>query len=329
MSVSHSIRSIIRGVGGFVPGDPVTNNDLVARGIDTSDEWIIERTGIKARHIAPDGVLTSDLATRAARIALDHADMEPEEIDLIVLATTTPDLTFPATAVRVQNYLGCTPGIPAFDIQAVCSGFVYALATADAHLKAGLADRALVIGAETMSRILDWSDRGTCVLFGDGAGAVVLEAWPEEAAGDRGILGSILHSDGTHVDRLKTDSGISTNQKSGFLLMDGKEVYRHAVNRLSEVVDEILQQQNIKPDALDFLIPHQANIRILEHTAKKLDMPMEKVILTIAQHGNTSAASIPLALAEGVTSGRIKPGHLCLLDAMGAGFTWGATLLRM
>lgn len=324
-----SIRSIIRGVGGFVPGDPVTNDDLVARGIDTSDEWIRERTGILARHFAPDGVLTSDLATRAARIALDHADIEPDAIDLIIVATTTPDLTFPSTAVRVQSYLGCTPGIPAFDIQAVCSGFVYALATADSYLKAGLAHRALVIGAETMSRILDWSDRSTCVLFGDGAGAVVLEAWPEEAAGNRGILSAHLHADGTHVDRLRTDMGISSGQKVGVLKMDGKEVYRHAVNRLAEVVDETLLHNNIKSDALNWLVPHQANIRILESTAKKLGMSMDQVVVTIAKHGNTSAASVPMALAEGVMDGRILPGHLCLLEAMGAGFTWGSVLVRM
>jgi len=324
-----TIRSIIRGVGGFVPGDPVTNHDLAARGIDTSDEWIRERTGIGARHIAPPGMLTSDMAITASQIALLRAGMSADEIDLIILATTTPDLTFPATAVKVQAALGCTPGIPAFDIQAVCSGFVYALATADAYLKAGMAHRALVIGAETMSRILDWTDRSTCVLFGDGAGAVVLESWPEAAAGGGGILSSHLHADGTHVDRLRTDSGVSTNQKTGFLKMDGKEVYRHAVNKFAEMVEVELQNQNIKSDALDWLIPHQANLRIIESTTKKLNLTMEKVILTIEKHGNTSAASIPLALFEGVTDGRIQPGHLCLLEAMGGGFTWGSVLLRL
>ncbi len=324
-----TIRSIIRSVGGSVPGKPVTNHDLVTRGIDTSDEWIRERTGIGARHIAPPEVLTSDLAIAAAQIALLRAGISADEIDLIILATTTPDLTFPATAVRVQAALGCLPGIPAFDIQAVCSGFVYALATADAYLKAGLAHRALVIGAETLTRLLNWEDRSTCVLFGDGAGAVVLEAWPEEAAGKRGIISAHLHADGTHIDRLKTDGGVSTNQKAGFLTMDGKEVYRHAVNKLAEVVEETLQNQNIKSDALDWLVPHQANARIIEHTAKKLGMPMEKVILTIEKHGNTSAASIPLALYEGVETGRIKSGHLCLLEAMGGGFTWGSVLVRM
>lgn len=324
-----NIRSLLRGAGGFVPGEPITNADLIVRGIDTSDEWIRERTGIAARHIAPPGMLTSDLAVRASHAALKYASMTAADIDLIILATTTPDLTFPATAVQVQAALGCPPGIPAFDIQAVCSGFVYALATADSYLKNGLARRALVIGAETMSRVVDWADRSTCVLFGDGAGAAILEAVPESQAGNHGIIGSILHADGNHIRKLQTDGGVSMNQSAGLLRMEGKEVYRHAVNKLADVVDEILLKYGIKNDDLAWLIPHQANIRIIESTAKKLGMSMQQVIVTIARHGNTSAASVPLALADGITSGRIKPGDLCLLEAMGGGFTWGATLLRI
>ena len=321
--------SIIRGTGGYLPGQPVTNDDLVKRGVDTSDEWIRERTGIGARHLAPEGVMTSHLAIEASREALTRAGMAATDIDLIILATTTPDLTMPATAVRVQAALGCRPGIPAFDVQAVCSGFVYALATADAYLKAGLATRALVIGADTISRILDWSDRTTCVLFGDGGGAVILERVDEKTANGRGILSAALHADGRYEHSLHNDAGVGVGQKSGVLTMDGKEVYRHAVNNLASVVDEVLLKSNIKSDSVDWLIPHQANKRIIDHTAKKLNLNTNKVILTIEKHGNTSAASIPLALAEGVRNGQIKEGQLCLLDAMGGGFTWGAVLLRM
>lgn len=324
-----TLTSILRGVGGYLPGQPVTNNDLVARGIDTSDEWIRERTGIGARHLAGPNVLTSTMAIEASRAALAHAGMSATDIDLIILATTTPDLTMPATAVRVQAGLGCRPGIPAFDVQAVCSGFVYALTTADAYIKAGLARRVLVIGADTMSRVLDWSDRTTCVLFGDGAGAVVLEGVPTEQAAARGILGAQLHADGQYERHLRTDTGIGEGGKTGILAMAGKEVFKHAVNSLAEVADALLLKLNIKPDAVDWLVPHQANSRIIESTAKKLNLDMRKVILTIEKHGNTSAASIPLALAAGVKDGRIQPGHLCLLDAMGAGFTWGAVLLRV
>jgi 3-oxoacyl-[acyl-carrier-protein] synthase-3 len=323
-----TLVSIIKGVGGYLPGRPVTNDDLVKRGIDTSDEWIRERTGILARHLAGPDVLTSHMAIAAGKAALAHAGLAATDIDLIILATTTPDLTMPATAVRVQAGLGCRPGIPAFDIQAVCSGFVYAITTADAYLKAAFARRVLVIGADKMSSLMNWSDRTTCVLFGDGAGAVILESVPETDAKGRGILGAELHADGQYEHHLKSNTGPGQGQKTGVLQMDGKEVFRHAVNSLASVVDELLLKLNIKSDLIDWLIPHQANTRIIQSTAKKLGMDMSKVILTIEKHGNTSAGSIPLALAEGVRDGRIKPGQLCLLDAMGAGFTWGAVLLR-
>lgn len=324
-----SLRSIIRGVGGFVPGEPVSNNDLIARGVDTDDNWIRERTGIVTRHIAPDNMLTSDMAIRASEIALKNARITADQIDLIILATTTPDNTFPATAMKVQAALGCTPGIAAFDLQAVCSGFIYGVATADSYLRTGLARRALVIGAETMSRVIDWSDRSTCVLFGDGAGAVVIEAVPEAEAKGRGVISSHLHADGRYGPKLYTNGGVALNQRAGLLQMDGKEVYRHAVNNLAQVVDEAILSNNFKYEDLDWLVPHQANIRILESTAKKLGMPMDQVIVNIDRYGNTSAASVPLALADGVNSGRIKEGQLCLLEAMGAGFTWGAVLLRL
>ncbi|HCM83600.1 MAG TPA: beta-ketoacyl-ACP synthase III [Alphaproteobacteria bacterium] len=323
------IKSIIRGAGGFVPGEPVSNTDLIARGVDTDDNWIRERTGIMTRHIAPPEMMTSDMAIAASEIALKNAGVAAADIDLIILATTTPDNTFPATAMKVQTALGCTPGIPAFDIQAVCSGFIYGLATANSYLQTGLAKRALIIGAETMSRVVDWTDRSTCVLFGDGAGAVVLEAAPEAEASGRGIISSHLHADGRYGPKLYTDGGVAMNQRAGLLQMDGREVYRHAVTNLAEVVDEAILQNNFKYSDLDWLVPHQANIRILESTAKKLDMPMDKVIVNIDRYGNTSAASVPLALAEGMNSGKIKEGELCLLEAMGAGFTWGAVLLRL
>jgi len=328
-SSDMKMRSVIRGAGGYVPGAPVTNDDLVARGVDTSDEWIRERTGIGARHIAAPDMLTSDLAVRASEAALKNAGLAAADIDLIILATTTPDLTFPATAVKVQASLGCRAGIPAFDLQAVCSGFIYALATANAYLKTGLAQRALVIGAEVMSRIIDWADRSTCVLFGDGAGAVVLEAVPEAEAAGRGIISIHLCADGSHIGRLQTDGGVGINQKAGFLRMDGKEVFRHAVNKLAEIIDISLLKNNLKSIDLDWLVPHQANIRILESTAKKFGISMEQVIVTIHKHGNTSAASVPLALTEGLADGRIRPGQLCLLEAMGGGFTWGAVLVRI
>jgi 3-oxoacyl-[acyl-carrier-protein] synthase-3 len=283
----------------------------------------LQRTGIRQRHIADPVDKTSDLAVRAAKRALNAADVTPGQIDLVLLATTTPDRTFPATATTVQAQLGMTGGF-AFDVQAVCSGFVYALATADNFIKAGQVKRALVIGAETFSRIIDWSDRTTAVLFGDGAGAVVLEA----REGEGGILSTHLHSDGSNAHLLYVDGGPSSGERVGKVHMNGKEVFRHAVNRLAEVVEEVLAANNVTPADLDWLVPHQANARIIESTAKKLNMPMEKVVLTLDRHANTSAASVPLALAAAVEDGRIKPGNLVLMEAMGGGLTWGAALVR-
>lgn len=306
----------------------MTNDDLAKR-VDTSDEWITQRTGIKSRHIAAPGELTSDLALAAAREALADAGMPGEALDLIVLATATPDNTFPATATKVQAALGMRGGA-AFDVQAVCSGFVYALAVADNFIRLGQARTALVIGAETFSRLLDWSDRTTCVLFGDGAGAVVLQA--VEGTGDstdRGILSTHLHSEGQHYGLLWVDGGPSTTQTTGHLRMSGQEVFRHAVRRLAEVVEEALEANGLAPSDIDWLVPHQANRRIIDSTARKLALPAGKIVLTVDRHGNTSAASIPLALAEAVKDGRIKPGQLVLMEAMGGGLTWGASLVRM
>jgi 3-oxoacyl-[acyl-carrier-protein] synthase-3 len=320
-------RSIIVGTGGYLPEKVLTNADM-ARLVDTSDEWITERTGIKQRHIAAEGELTSDLALRAAERALAQADLPASRIDLIVLATATPDETFPATATAVQRRLGITAGA-AFDVQAVCSGFVYALAVADNFIKAGQSRHALVIGAETFSRILDWQDRGTCVLFGDGAGAVVLRAGEGQgASSDRGILSTHLHSDGRHHDLLYVDGGPSSTRTTGFLRMEGKEVFRHAVTNLAAVVGEALEANHLSASDIDWVVPHQANKRILDGTARKLKIPPEKVIVTVDRHGNTSAASVPLALSEAVGDGRIKPGQLVLMEAMGGGFTWGAALAR-
>jgi 3-oxoacyl-[acyl-carrier-protein] synthase III len=320
-------RSIIVGTGGYLPEKVLTNADM-ARLVDTSDEWITERTGIKQRHIAAEGELTSDLALKAAERALAQADLPASRIDLIVLATATPDETFPATATAVQRRLGITSGA-AFDVQAVCSGFVYALAVADNFIKAGQSRHALVIGAETFSRILDWQDRGTCVLFGDGAGAVVLRAGEGQGtAADRGILSTHLHSDGRHHDLLYVDGGPSSTRTTGFLRMEGKEVFRHAVTNLAAVVGEALEANHLTAAAIDWVVPHQANKRILDGTARKLKIPPEKVIVTVDRHGNTSAASVPLALSEAVDDGRIKPGQLVLMEAMGGGFTWGAALAR-
>ncbi|MBT6587467.1 MAG: ketoacyl-ACP synthase III, partial [Rhodospirillaceae bacterium] len=302
-------------------------NEELAKTVDTSDEWIVARTGICNRHIAADDEMTSDLAYAAAVDALASAGMAASELDLIVLATATPDQTFPATATRVQARLGVA-GIPAFDVQAVCSGFIYALAVADNFIKAGQARNVLVIGAETFSRILDWEDRTTCVLFGDGAGAVVLRAEANGDAGDRGIMSTHLHADGRHHDKLYVDGGPSSTGTAGFLRMQGKEVFRHAVANLASVVREALTANNLQADAIDWLVPHQANKRIIDHTAKKLKMPTEKVVLTVAEHGNTSAASVPLALNEAVSDGRIKQGDVILMEAMGGGFTWGAVLAR-
>ena len=320
-------RSIIVGTGGYLPEKVLSNADM-ARLVDTSDEWITERTGIKQRHIAAEGELTSDLALKAAERALAQADLPASRIDLIVLATATPDETFPATATAVQRRLGITSGA-AFDVQAVCSGFVYALAVADNFIKAGQSRHALVIGAETFSRILDWQDRGTCVLFGDGAGAVVLRAGEGQGtAADRGILSTHLHSDGRHHDLLYVDGGPSSTRTTGFLRMEGKEVFRHAVTNLAAVVGEALEANRLTAADIDWVVPHQANKRILDGTARKLKIPAEKVIVTVDRHGNTSAASVPLALSEAVGDGRIKAGQLVLMEAMGGGFTWGAALAR-
>jgi 3-oxoacyl-[acyl-carrier-protein] synthase-3 len=320
-------RSIILGSGGYLPEKVLTNADL-ARMVDTSDEWITERSGIKERHIAADGELTSDLALKAAERALERADVKAKDIDLIVLATATPDETFPATATAVQRRLGITAGA-AFDVQAVCTGFIYALAVADNFIKAGQSKQALVIGAETFSRILDWQDRGTCVLFGDGAGAIVLRAGEGRGgASDRGILSTHLHSDGRHHDLLYVDGGPSSTRSTGFLRMEGKEVFRHAVTNLSAVVGEALEANHLTAQDIDWIVPHQANKRILDATARKLKIAPEKVVVTVDRHGNTSAASVPLALAEATADGRIKPGQLVLMEAMGGGFTWGAALAR-
>ena len=321
-----AFRSEILGCGGYLPEKVVTNADLAER-LATSDEWIVQRTGIRQRHVAAVGELTSDLATAAARQALKSAGMAGGDLDLIVLATATPDHTFPATATKVQAQLGMTRGA-AFDVQAVCTGFIYALATADALLRAGQARTALVIGAETFSRILDWQDRGTCVLFGDGAGAVVLQAAPAEGKIARGILSSHLHSDGSNYKLLYVDGGPSTTGTSGYLRMEGREVFRHAVQRLAEVVDEALAANGLQESDIDWLVPHQANRRIIDSMARKLHLSPEKVVVTIDRHANTSAASIPLALAEATADGRIKPGHLVLMEAMGGGFTWGSALVR-
>jgi 3-oxoacyl-[acyl-carrier-protein] synthase-3 len=303
-------------------------NEEFSQFLDTSDEWIVERTGIRQRHIAADGELTSDLALAASEAALADANMEASELDLIVVATATPDETFPATATTVQAQLGVY-GIPAFDVQAVCTGFIYALAVADNFIRAGQASNALVVGAETFSRILDWEDRTTCVLFGDGAGAVILRA--EEANGDdmaRGIMSTHLHADGRQHDMLYVDGGPSSTGTAGYLRMKGKEVFRHAVTNLASVVEEALDANSLAPEAIDWLVPHQANRRIIDTTARKLKLDDKKVVLTVDKHGNTSAASVPLALAEAVRDGRIQKGDVVLMEAMGGGFTWGAVLAR-
>jgi len=321
------IRSVVRGIGSYLPAKVMTNADLEAI-VDTSDEWIVQRTGIRERHIAAEGELTSDLATVAARGALEDAELDATDIDLIVLATSTPDNTFPASAVTVQKNLGLREGA-AFDLQAVCTGFVYALSTADAMLKAGHGKRVLVVGAETFSRILDWSDRTTCVLFGDGAGAVVLEA--EEGTGalsDRGLLTSHLRSDGSHKEKLYVDGGPSSTGTVGHVRMEGREVFKHAVGMISDVINAAFDATETTADDIDWFVPHQANQRIIDASAKKLGIASEKVVCTVGIHGNTSAASIPLALHVAVADGRIKPGNLVMLEAMGGGFTWGSALVR-
>ena len=323
----------ILGTGSALPPKVVTNAQLAAQ-IDTSDEWIVERTGIRQRHIAADGETTATLAIEAATAALADAGCEPSDIDLIVLATATPDNTFPATATKVQHALGCNGGI-AFDVAAVCSGFLYALATADSLLRTGFARRALVIGAETFSRILDWEDRATCVLFGDGAGAVVLEAQDALETGANatgplaGIIATKLHADGAQHDLLYVDGGPSTTQTVGHLRMKGREVFRHAVVNLSSVLREVIEDAGISVEEIDWVVPHQANARILDATARKLGISSDKVIVTVDRHANTSAASVPLALDAARKDGRIKSGDMVMLEAMGGGFTWGASLIRM
>jgi 3-oxoacyl-[acyl-carrier-protein] synthase III len=317
-----TVRSVVVGVGSALPKRRVDNEEL-AETVDTSDQWIVERTGIRSRYIAGEGETTASLATDAARRALEHAGVDPAEIGLIVLATATPDQTFPSSATRVQAALGI-PDCVAFDVHAVCTGFLYALSVADSMLRAGSASTALVIGSETFSRLLDWEDRTTCVLFGDGAGALVLRA--EET--DRGILATKLHADGRHNDLLFVDGGPSTTGTVGKLRMKGREVFRHAVVNLADVLGEVLGEVGLSPADVDWVVPHQANARILDATAKKLGLPPEKVIVTVDRHANTSAASVPLALDVAVKDGRIKRGDLVVLEAMGGGFTWGAAALR-
>ena len=321
------LRSVLIGTGSALPKRAVSNAEL-AEQVDTSDDWIVERTGIRNRYIAGEGETTSTLAIEAARKAIAAAGIDAGSIDLIILATATPDQTFPASATIVQHALGCNGGI-AFDVAAVCSGFLYAVVVADSMLRTGAAKRALVIGAETFSRILDWEDRTTCVLFGDGAGAVLFEARDEPGDSPRGILATRLHADGTHNQLLYVDGGPSTTGTVGQLRMRGKEVFRHAVVNLAEVLNEVLVQAGLQTSDLDWVVPHQANARILDATAKKLGLPREKVVVTVDQHANTSAASVPLALDVAVKDGRIKPGDLVMLEAMGGGFTWGASLLRI
>ncbi len=320
-------RSVLIGTGSALPKRSVSNAEM-AKMVDTSDEWIVERTGIRNRYIAGDDETTGTLATAAARAALEAAGIEASSVGLIILATATPDQTFPATAAQVQHALGCNGGI-AFDVAAVCSGFLYALGVADSMLRTGMAERALVIGAETFSRILDWDDRTTCVLFGDGAGAVVLEARDVVAPDGPGILATRLHADGAHGQLLYVDGGPSSTGTVGKVRMKGREVFRHAVVNLAEVLTEVLEVAGLSSDDLDWVVPHQANQRILDATARKLGLPPEKVIVTVDRHANTSAASVPLALDTAVRDGRIKPGDLVMLEAMGGGFTWGASLLRI
>ncbi|MBE7422097.1 MAG: ketoacyl-ACP synthase III [Zoogloeaceae bacterium] len=318
------IYARITGTGSYLPPTTLSNIDLMARGIDTTDEWIVERTGIRSRHIADAGQQASDLALAASLKAVEAADIPAEKIDLIILATSTPDYVFPSTACLLQAKLGVS-GAAAFDVQAVCSGFAYALAVAEKFIRSGSHQCALVVGAEVFSRILDWNDRGTCVLFGDGAGAVILEA-----SNEPGVLASVLHADGSHHRILEVPGNVSGGKVVGqpFVKMDGPAVFKFAVKVLAEVAQEVLNQAGMNTGAIDWLIPHQANIRIIQSTAKKLGLPMDKVVTTVEQHGNTSAASIPLALDSAVRSGRIKRGEVLMLEGVGGGFTWGAVLLK-
>jgi len=321
------IRSVVQGCGSYLPERVVTNEEL-AKTVETTDEWIQQRTGIRQRHIAAEGEFTSHLAIKASQRALDHAGLKGSDLDLIVLATATPDETFPATATRVQAELGMTGGA-AFDVQAVCAGFVYAVSVADSLIKNGIASTALVIGAETFSRILDWDDRGTCVLFGDGAGAIVLKG--EQGTGtsaDRGILANALHSDGRQHDILYVDGGPSSTRTTGLLRMEGKEVFKHAVVNMAAVVGEVLEKAGLESKDIDWLVPHQANKRIIDGTGRKLGLPPERVVVTVDKHANTSAASIPLALDVAVKDGRIKRGDLLLMEGIGGGLAWGASLVR-
>ena len=320
-------RSIVTGCGAYLPSQIVTNADLAER-VETTDEWIRKRTGICQRHIAADGEKTSDLGTAAAREAMAQAGVKPGDVDLIVCATSTPDETFPATATRIQYNLGIGQGA-AMDVQAVCSGFVYGMAVADNFVRVGQAKTVLVIGAETFSRILDWEDRSTCVLFGDGAGAVVLQSSSGAgAANARGVLSTHLYADGTHHDALYVDGGPSSTKTVGHLRMEGKEVYRHAVVRMAEAIDAALEANGLTPGDVDWLVPHQANIRIIESMGRRLNLPSDRVVVTVDKHANTSAASIPLALNAAVSDGRIQQGDLILMEAMGGGFTWGSALVR-
>ena len=321
-----ALHARITGTGSYLPGQPVSNDDLRARGIDTSDEWVVERTGIRTRHLAEAGVVSTDLALIACQRALEAAGRQADEVDLIVYATSTPDFIFPSSAAILQNKLGITRGGAAFDVQAVCSGFVYALTVAEKFIRSGSHKCALVVGAEVFSRILDWNDRGTCVLFGDGAGAVVLEASDEP-----GILATALHADGRYSDILSVPGQISGGQVIGtpFLQMDGKQVFKFAVRVLAEVAHEVLAEAGLRPCDIDWLIPHQANIRILQATAKKLELSTGQIVVSVDRHGNTSAASVPLALDEAERVGQVRPGQTLLLEGVGGGFTWGAVLLRL
>ena len=319
---------MIDGTGGYLPARSVTNDELAAwKGLDTSDAWIVERTGIRRRHIAAEGETASDMGAQAALAALAQAGAEIGDVDAIIVATSTPDSAFPATAARIQGKLGVTRGF-AFDLAAACTGFVYALGVADALVRSGQARGALVIGTEVYSRIVDWTDRGTCVLFGDGAGAVFIRGVPHDQAGGRGILSTHLHADGRHGDILSVDGGAGSNGGTGVVRMTGREVFRHAVGKLSSAVDEALAANNLAQGDISWLVPHQANLRIIEAMGRKLDLPLERVVVTVDRHANTSAASIPLALAEATRDGRIRRDELVLMEAIGGGLTWGAALAR-